>query len=438
MNDTKKCPYCGEEIKAVAKKCRFCGQWFDEESNEVKANEEVKPQNDASVEQVVPKGEEVKPQTESPIKQSASKEEVKDDNKTPYTVSKPNSGTNSKVGDKSNKNTVYWVVGIIAAVLLVGFGFLLGNKGSGEESVTQELPAVTHIDEEDPNSLIKQRIEALYTDVFNSPEANCESRYLSTDFYNLYVQARDIEQFDAAQWKKKIWLNGEEWRKMTANVTEIRDLPAGGANVYLELTDNNGNKIKNVFLTIEDAKGNCRIKDIAYAGISVKDGIESFVGKNKPQKATVDDNEVYQEVSRKYTVIGKDEQQVYFLKGRKGQYDPYLYHKSLSTGSEIYIDFKHYYDGSMQIEDYAFNNGKVTLIIRETDRNSTGFLEATLVITVDPKNHSVRELTDGGCVKAEFNGSKSKITLTYGTITNPDAQYTYEYKYKYTTKVISL
>lgn len=83
MGDTKKCPYCGEEIKAVAKKCRFCGQWFDEESNEVKANEEVKPQNDASVEQVVPKGEEVKPQTESPIKQSAPKEEVKDDNPPP-------------------------------------------------------------------------------------------------------------------------------------------------------------------------------------------------------------------------------------------------------------------------------------------------------------------------------------------------------------------
>lgn len=29
MNETKVCPYCGEEILAVAKKCKHCGEWLD-------------------------------------------------------------------------------------------------------------------------------------------------------------------------------------------------------------------------------------------------------------------------------------------------------------------------------------------------------------------------------------------------------------------------
>ena len=28
--ETKKCPFCGEEILAVAKKCKYCGEWLEE------------------------------------------------------------------------------------------------------------------------------------------------------------------------------------------------------------------------------------------------------------------------------------------------------------------------------------------------------------------------------------------------------------------------
>ena len=34
MEETKKCPYCGETILAAAKKCKYCGEWLPEEDSE--------------------------------------------------------------------------------------------------------------------------------------------------------------------------------------------------------------------------------------------------------------------------------------------------------------------------------------------------------------------------------------------------------------------
>ena len=35
MEKTKRCPYCGEEILAVAKKCKHCGEWLEEKKQEM-------------------------------------------------------------------------------------------------------------------------------------------------------------------------------------------------------------------------------------------------------------------------------------------------------------------------------------------------------------------------------------------------------------------
>ena len=46
--ETKKCPYCGEEILAVAKKCKHCGTWLDGR-DEAKASTPATPKQDTPV-----------------------------------------------------------------------------------------------------------------------------------------------------------------------------------------------------------------------------------------------------------------------------------------------------------------------------------------------------------------------------------------------------
>jgi hypothetical protein len=43
MNDVKKCPFCGEEILAAAKKCKHCGKWIEEIDNYPNSQEQQEP-----------------------------------------------------------------------------------------------------------------------------------------------------------------------------------------------------------------------------------------------------------------------------------------------------------------------------------------------------------------------------------------------------------
>lgn len=53
MEETKKCPYCGEEILAVARKCKHCGEWLDvneqNDQNEQLARETIHDQAETQI-----------------------------------------------------------------------------------------------------------------------------------------------------------------------------------------------------------------------------------------------------------------------------------------------------------------------------------------------------------------------------------------------------
>ena len=52
MEQTTKCPYCGEEILAVAKKCKHCGEWLDKD---VEPTSHAESQSTQPVQTIMPK-----------------------------------------------------------------------------------------------------------------------------------------------------------------------------------------------------------------------------------------------------------------------------------------------------------------------------------------------------------------------------------------------
>lgn len=101
MEEIKQCPYCGKEIKAIAKKCKHCGEWLTNEDSDVQ---------DSTIEKVD------EPEEENPLSSQA----IPSDNTSE--ASKDTQG-------KSSKNK-FAILGILA---FIGFAiYMTGSSRNGK------------------------------------------------------------------------------------------------------------------------------------------------------------------------------------------------------------------------------------------------------------------------------------------------------------------
>ena len=103
MDETKPCPYCGEPIQKVARKCKWCGEWLDEDNCPSQSFITC-----PTCGEQIPEGSKICPLCKEPLTGSSSPKQV---NKT----------------SKSKIRPLYTVIGVIAVVVLGVGGVLLKN-----------------------------------------------------------------------------------------------------------------------------------------------------------------------------------------------------------------------------------------------------------------------------------------------------------------------
>lgn len=108
-DETKPCPYCGEPIQKVARKCKWCGEWLDEDNRPSQSYITC-----PTCGEQIPEGSKICPFCKEPLTGSSSPKQA---NKT----------------SKSKIRLLYIVIGVIAVVVLGVGGVLLKNYLNDKE-----------------------------------------------------------------------------------------------------------------------------------------------------------------------------------------------------------------------------------------------------------------------------------------------------------------
>lgn len=143
INETKNCPYCGEKILAVAKKCKHCGEWLEEKSV-VEVKKIACPICGEMIEETTTVCPYCKEKVEKAAPRNAFREKVKAEKTPPQ---------NKENADR--KKLIYGVVAavVIAIVCALAFSYKSGsgpndNSYAGDSMVVVEEMPVEVVEED--------------------------------------------------------------------------------------------------------------------------------------------------------------------------------------------------------------------------------------------------------------------------------------------------
>ena len=259
MSEMKVCPYCGNEILAVAKKCKFCKQWLPEENVACENNSNDDAPTDINTQNV--------------------STDTGNINKDPY--SDLFVAMNKEIQNKKAQKGLMIALCVIALVAVVGLVTMLVTKESGTNSSNKTEQSVTNSNNKTEQSVktittndIAIELAKKWDDVHTSKKAE--------DFINIYApQVKYYQQTYTPEMivksKRDLFTKTPNFLQMISNF-EVTNASDGSIKVHfnklVQTSPKEDRKNYPSYLVIKKIKGNWLIveesDDVTDANLAKK------------------------------------------------------------------------------------------------------------------------------------------------------------------------